>query len=118
MTANGKDTREKIWTLFLDIGELFSIKGISVGFLKSEDVWIFLPKYVEFAVSLDGRNFRTVARIDELTGQRNIIDAKQNFTDLRGRFIRIRAKNVGVCPPDHPDAGGKAWIFADEIIIE
>jgi hypothetical protein len=34
------------------------------------------------------------------------------------RYVRVRAKNVGVCPAWHPGAGGKAWIFVDEIIVE
>jgi hypothetical protein len=32
--------------------------------------------------------------------------------------IRVVAKNIGTCPDWHQGAGGKAWIFADEIIIE
>jgi hypothetical protein len=34
------------------------------------------------------------------------------------RYIRIRGKNIGVNPEWHLSAGGKAWIFIDEIIIE
>ncbi|MCD6347789.1 MAG: hypothetical protein J7L96_10250, partial [Bacteroidales bacterium] len=34
------------------------------------------------------------------------------------RYIRIKAKNRGVCPVWHKGAGGKAWLFADELIIE
>ena len=38
--------------------------------------------------------------------------------DIETRFVRVRARNRGVCPEWHKGAGGKAWIFADEIIIE
>ena len=34
------------------------------------------------------------------------------------RYVRIVARNVGTCPPWHPGAGGKAWLFVDEIIVE
>ena len=37
---------------------------------------------------------------------------------LKGRYVKVLAKNRGVCPSWHPGAGGKAWIFADEISIE
>jgi hexosaminidase len=43
-----------------------------------------------------------------------------NSTVMKGkkvRYITIKAKNVGVCPPDHPGAGGKAWLFVDEITV-
>jgi hexosaminidase len=33
------------------------------------------------------------------------------------RYVRLRAETVGVCPPGHPRAGSKAWIYADEIIV-
>ena len=42
-------------------------------------------------------------------------------TDLRNtniRYVKIKAQNIGVCPNGHPSAGGKAWLFVDEIIIE
>ena len=33
------------------------------------------------------------------------------------RFVRVRAKNIGVCPAWHPGNGGAAWIFVDEIQV-
>jgi putative alpha-1,2-mannosidase len=42
-------------------------------------------------------------------------------TELAGmpaRYIRMIARNRGICPPWHPGAGNKAMIFADEISIE
>ena len=33
------------------------------------------------------------------------------------RYLRILAGNIGVCPSWHKGAGGKAWLFVDEIII-
>ncbi len=38
--------------------------------------------------------------------------------NISARHIRFVAKNVGECPPFHKGAGGNAWIFIDEIIIE
>jgi hypothetical protein len=32
--------------------------------------------------------------------------------------VKIIARNYGPIPNWHPGAGGKAWTFADEIIIE
>jgi len=102
----------------LDLGKLSPVRAVSAGFLKSEGDWIFLPEWVEFAVSSDGKNFAAYSRIHKLSGQGNIYHAVQEFTDLQARFIRIRAKNIEKCPSDHPGAGGKAWLFADEIIVQ
>jgi hypothetical protein len=40
------------------------------------------------------------------------------LSDMNARYIRVKAKNVGVCPEWHHGAGGKAWLFVDEIIVE
>jgi hypothetical protein len=34
------------------------------------------------------------------------------------RYIRVTAINFGKCPDWHPGAGGDAWIFADELILD
>jgi hypothetical protein len=34
------------------------------------------------------------------------------------RYVKIKAKNVGVCPAWHAGNGGKAWIFVDELGVE
>jgi hexosaminidase len=37
---------------------------------------------------------------------------------VRARYLHVVAKNIGRCPPDHPGAGGAAFLFADEILVE
>jgi hexosaminidase len=34
------------------------------------------------------------------------------------RFVKVRAVNISVCPSWHKGAGGKAWVFVDEITVE
>ena len=34
------------------------------------------------------------------------------------QYVKVIAKNIGLCPEWHKGAGNKSWIFADEIIIE
>ena len=48
-----------------------------------------------------------------------IIEAfKVNFDNQKAQFIRLKAKNIGVCPPWHDGPGGKAWLFVDEVVVE
>jgi hypothetical protein len=35
----------------------------------------------------------------------------------RARYVKVRATNAGPLPGWHPGAGGKAWIFADELVV-
>ena len=34
------------------------------------------------------------------------------------RYLRVRARNLGQCPEWLPGAGGVAWLFVDEIVVE
>jgi hypothetical protein len=36
---------------------------------------------------------------------------------VNARYVRVRARNIGVCPDWHKGAGSKAWIFVDEITL-
>ena len=38
--------------------------------------------------------------------------------NLKTRYIKIKAENYGVCPEWHLGAGGKTWVFVDEITIK
>ena len=81
-----------------------------------------MPLEVEYAVSDDGKNFRVIgiSRNDIPPEKDGTVrkDFGLSFQATRARFVRIRAKNRKVCPPWRPGSGNKAWIFADEIVIE
>jgi hypothetical protein len=38
--------------------------------------------------------------------------------NVDARYINVKVKNTGKCPPWHAASGGDAWIFTDEIIVE
>ena len=106
----------------IDLGKIQTIRKISTGFLQVMNSWIFFPKSVEYAVSTDGKIFRTVAVIENNVppSQKGelIKQFEQEIQPLRGQLVRVRAKNIGVCPAWHPGAGGKAWLFVDEVVVE
>ena len=98
------------------------ISEISAGFLQDTPVWIFLPEYVEYYVSQDGKHFTKVAEIKNDVNARKAGQLIKHFTaklqGVNARYIRIFAKNIGVLPPWHPSAGNKAWLFVDEVAIK
>ena len=106
----------------IDLEEKESIVGVSIGFLESHGVWIFLPVGIEISFSKDGEFYRNPIMIEVKDGKRN---GSANRTtvqspkiNLSARYIKIKALNRGICPDWHPGAGGKSWVFADEIFIE
>jgi hexosaminidase len=105
----------------VDLGKLTPITSIGVGLLQNVGSWIFYPTRIEFSVSRNGEEFQPVATIENevpVTRQGALTrEIAKQFADLETRYIRIQAKSVGSCPPWHPGSGGKAWIFADEIVI-
>ena len=105
----------------VDLGKATAVKKISCEFLSAQMSWIFLPRSVEISVSSDGKNFDVIKRFTEkleVTGEATIKNYTANLPKRNARFIRVLAKNQGVCPPWHPGAGGKAWVFCDEIVVE
>ncbi|MBN2245615.1 MAG: GH92 family glycosyl hydrolase [Candidatus Aminicenantes bacterium] len=106
----------------VDLIQPQEILKISAGFLQDQNSWIFMPEEVEFAHSLDGENFHILSVIKNDISPREGEVIVRDFTyvsdAVKTRYVRIHAKNRGVCPPWHKGAGEKAWIFADEIIIE
>lgn len=105
----------------IDLAREKKINQLSAGFLQDTDVWIFLPEYVEFFVSQDGKNFKKVALLkNDVDPQRESNLVKRfhaKFDNIEARYVRVYAKNIGVCPPWHRGAGGKAWLFVDEVTV-
>jgi hypothetical protein len=106
----------------IDLGEEMTIHQITCNFLINQKSWIFSPEKVEISISLDGekytlvKSFGTDARRKD--PNREIRAIKVDIPNSSARFIRITATNIGHCPDWHPGAGGKSWLFVDEIIVE
>jgi len=57
-----------------------------------------------------------VQSISDQTVGRN--DFTLEIKGLKIRYIMFKAASSKVCPQGHPGEGEKAWLFADEIIVE
>ncbi|MCX6270107.1 MAG: DUF5110 domain-containing protein [Bacteroidetes bacterium] len=96
------------------------IRQVKIGFLENQGNWIFFPKGIEIQTSKDGVHFETtVTQAFDSPVNSNIIHVDRIPVEINktARFIRIIAKNQGICPKWHQGAGEKAWLFADEIEI-
>ncbi|MBA7648813.1 hypothetical protein ES703_56603 [subsurface metagenome] len=106
----------------VDLGEITTISKISVGFLQVRDSWIFLPIFVEYTLSKDRNEIEAIGFIknDIPMDKGGVIlkDFTLELPETKARLVKIKAKNIGVCPQWHRGAGDKAWLFADEIIVE
>jgi len=110
----------------VDLGPTQTVSSLGAGFLQDVGSWIWMPRRVDFEISLDGKIFNSVLSIqNEVSdGSRSpyggvvIRDFKGTISPRQARYIRIRAVNFGKIPAWHPGVGGDAWIFADEIWVK
>ena len=105
----------------IDLGSVKPINYLAIGFLQDIKSWIFYPPQVEFLVSEDGQNFKSVALISNTFSDQEYGSFHQDFSarvTQQARYIKVKAKNYGLCPDWHLGAGGTTWLFADEIIIK
>jgi hexosaminidase len=130
--VRGSDKTFAQWTGFegndmeviFDFGEPRTFQMVELQFLNNPSSWIFLPDYVIASVSNDGKEWLDTDRADyehsRSLSKTYIKDAKLRFSEYTKpkRYLKIYAKNIGVCPKGHPGEGKPAWLFADEIIIE
>ncbi len=105
----------------IEIKDSRAVKSVSIGFLQDINAWIFMPKKIELWSSYDGKSFRLISEsINEIpTNQWGTIINYYDLpiTGISGRFLKVVARNIGVCPESHKGEGNPAWIFADEIIV-
>lgn len=96
------------------------IEKISIGFIQDQGSWIFLPKRVSFYLSEDKQHWTPVGSLSNEIDQHSsplIHDFEIELQGQQASYIKIVADNAGACPPWHLGAGGKTWLFADEIVI-
>ena len=120
-TGNWQGYRENLEAV-VDLGEIRNINTVALGCLQDIRSWIFYPKQVEYFTSIDGENFTYSGKVnttfpDSLDGN-FIHDYTLNLAKTKAKYIKIKAENYGICPDWHLGAGGKTWLFVDELIIK
>ncbi|MBK8414956.1 MAG: GH92 family glycosyl hydrolase [Bacteroidetes bacterium] len=106
----------------IDLHESRNISMIAASFLQQYPSWIWLPEEISFEISNDNKTFEPVYNYVNTIPKNKDGAFTENFRSdfpvRKARYIRVTAKNPAVCPPWHPGAGDKAWIFVDEITVQ
>ncbi|MGD2122277.1 MAG: sulfatase-like hydrolase/transferase [Gemmatimonadota bacterium] len=129
-TRDHHDPRWMAWSgddleATIDLGTPRVVKTVGVDCLRAQEPWIFLPRWVEIALSADGREWVTAGRTEvprERNGDKAAVRVEVTLPDLgpgedRTRFVRVRARNHGPLPDWHPGTPENAWLFVDEIVV-
>ena len=126
----GNDFRSGAWQGYqgvdlkavVDLGKLTTVSYLSAHFLQDINSWIFMPGYVTFSVSTDGKHFRSVGKVSNTVPENQWGSVIKSFTlrikPVKARYVRVLGKSIIDCPPWHKGYGSKAYIFIDEITIK
>jgi hypothetical protein len=105
----------------IDLGSPTPIRRLSLNCLESTHVGIFLPKQVEFAVSLDGTQFQVVKTTETKPPTEHVPPRIRTLTadglNVNGRYVRVRAAKLGPLPAWVAAAVLPAWLFVDEVLV-
>jgi hypothetical protein len=112
----------KDFVAVVDLGSVQQVSQVGAGFLQDAGSWIWMPRRVEFELSIDGKTFEPAFSVGNEVSEKQegvvIKDFVKSISPRNARYIRIRAVNFGKIPAWHPGSGGDAWIFVDEIVVE
>jgi Glycosyl hydrolase family 92/F5/8 type C domain len=114
---NGKDVE-----FVIDLGESNEITYLGLSCYQEIKPWIWMPSQVLFYGSRDGINFRPLGatKSDVAIDDERITRKEISLTipAEKMRYVKIVAKPAfDVIPSWHLGAGGKPWIFVDEVIV-
>jgi predicted alpha-1,2-mannosidase len=106
----------------VDLGKIQQVRKLGAGFLQDVSSWIWMPRRVEFELSIDGQAFTPAAVIASDVEDKDygvvVKDLVKTISPQQTRYVRVKAYNYATIPDWHPGHGGQAWIFIDEIVIE
>ncbi len=106
----------------IDLEKERKLGKVSTGFLQNADIGIFLPEYVDYYVSQDGKHFKEVADIKNTERTRKLTPYIKRFiVNLRGvkaKYLRVFARNRDEIPSWCWKSGAPAWLFVDEVSMK
>ncbi len=107
--------------VIIDLQENTTFSELTTSFFQYHLSWIILPRSIEYLISNDGNQFTTIYKKEDLASPMKEGKFKESFTynnQHTARYIKLKAKNYGGLPKEHPAAGSKSWLFIDEFIIQ
>ena len=108
-------------TDFEAVVDLRSVRKLSLlgaGFCQDARSWIWMPREVSFAVSEDGVAYKEVANVKTPVAERDMqvqVWDCEVPVNVKARYVRVHAVNIGTIPEWHPGAGYPGFIFVDEL---
>lgn len=100
----------------IDLDSIKPVSKVGINILNYHWQRMWAPKKLTIEVSEDGKEFKEVFSGGnfDINGINRI---RVEFPLTKARYIRVLAKNIGRIPVGEYGEGEKAWLMADEIIV-
>lgn len=121
-TGGWQGYQDTDFSAIIDLRSTRKIFSIGSGYCQDARSWIWMPRYVEYSVSEDGKNFTVVGRVENTVDEQDYEIQTEDFvlklkSPVEARYIKVFAKNFGTIPEWHLGAGGEGFIFIDEVWV-
>lgn len=98
----------------LELEKQADLSGLTIGFMDSPGMWIYLPENVQIELSKTGKKWKKVStKKVESTGDQ-VLRWQANFSG-KGKFVKITIRTLSEIPEGMEGAGNVPWTFIDEI---
>lgn len=105
----------------LDLGKEEEVRVVESDFLHQLGQWVFLPKKVTYAVSVDNVQYQPFGSVDiaeDRSIQVKFFQARsEQPVPVKARYVKVYVESVNTCPSWHCGVGHPAWFFMDEIRV-
>ena len=104
----------------IDLKELTKISEVSLGCIQDIKPWIWLPHYVEFYYSVNGKDYVLLDKVEHDVSPEDYEKQVHRFVSnksVKANFIKVKAHPYGKIPDWHLGAGNTRWMFFDELEI-
>ncbi|WP_455590494.1 glycoside hydrolase family 20 protein [Bacteroides sp.] len=107
----------------VDLQKEEKLHTFTLGCITCYGMAVHKPSVIQVFVSTDNRNYRKVGETrftpEEIFREGTYIDDYSlDMGGVQARYVRVKAKGAGACPPDHVRPGQEARMYFDEMIIE
>ena len=103
-------------SITIDLGRNERMKKIVLGTWQQEPSYIFIPAEVLVETSTNRKTWKHAGRVKTKAAPTGRLDIAVPVS-ATARYVRITAKNGGTVPAGRPNAGGKTWVFIDEVEV-
>lgn len=108
----GKDMEATI-----DLKRIDTLSAVTIGCLKNETDWIYLPHKIELYTSADNNTFTPITTPPNITSTKDRYSYSYTFKPTPGRYVKVKVYCAPLIPAEKNGAGNRPWLFVDEIEI-